>query len=244
MEDKIRQFRGMLLSSPKTVFFGGAGVSTESGIPDFRSVDGLYSQEWKYPPETIISHDFFMHDTEEFYRFYRKKLLYPDVLPNDAHKALAELESKGLLYGIITQNIDGLHQVAGSKNVAELHGTVLKNHCMRCGKAYDMNYIRTADGIPRCVCGGTVKPDVTLYGESLPEDAIGSAVNMCAGAKLMIVAGTSLTVYPAASFVSGFAGKLVLINKTPTPFDSYCDLVFYDSVGSVLKSLVRALDEP
>ena len=219
----------------RIVFFGGAGVSTESGIPDFRSVDGLYNQKYDYPPEEILSHDFFMRKTEEFYRFYRDKMLISGAKPNKAHLKLAELEKAGKLSAVVTQNIDGLHQAAGSRNVLELHGSVLRNRCMKCRKFYDFEYIKSSEGVPKCECGGIIKPEVVLYQESLDDDVTTRAVYEISKADMLIIAGTSLTVYPAAGMVSYFGGKyLVLINRDETPMDSVCDLVIHDKVGEVL----------
>ncbi|MBR2590349.1 MAG: NAD-dependent protein deacylase [Clostridia bacterium] len=224
--------------SKSIVFFGGAGVSTESGIPDFRSVDGLYNQQYDYPPEEIISHTFFVRNPEEFYRFYKDKMLCLDAQPNDAHKALAALEKAGKLKAVVTQNIDGLHQKAGSKNVFELHGSVLRNYCMKCGKFYDAQYIKDSEGIPRCTCGGTIKPDVVLYEEGLDECCIKGAVNAISQADTLIVAGTSLVVYPAAGLIRYFRGKhLVLINLQPTDADSLAELVIREKVGKVLGTI-------
>ena len=221
--------------SKNIVFFGGAGVSTESGIPDFRSVDGLYHMQYDYPPEQIISHSFFVRNPEEFYRFYKDKMLCLDAEPNAAHKALAALEKSGKLKAVVTQNIDGLHQKAGSKCVYELHGSVLRNYCMKCGKFYDAAYIKQSEGIPRCSCGGTVKPDVVLYEEGLDQDVINGAVNAIAAADTLIVAGTSLVVYPAAGLIRYFKGKhLVLINLQPTDADRLAELVIREKVGEVL----------
>lgn len=225
--------------SDNIVFFGGAGVSTESGIPDFRSVDGLYNQKYDYPPETILSHTFFMNKTEEFYKFYRDKLIVHGVQPNKAHIALAELEKKGKLKAVITQNIDGLHQMAGSKNVIELHGSTLRNFCMDCGKSYDINYIDNSKGVPRCECGGIVKPDVVLYEEMLDDNAITKAVKFISEADVLIIGGTSLNVYPAVGFINYFKGKhLVIINKASTSADKQSDLVINEPIGEVLGSLV------
>ena len=225
--------------SDNIVFFGGAGVSTESGIPDFRSVDGLYNQKYDYPPEEILSRTFFMHKTEEFYKFYRDKLIIHGVKPNKAHIALAELEKKGKLKAVITQNIDGLHQMAGSKNVIELHGSTLRNYCMDCGEAYGIDYVDKASGIPRCEsCGGIIKPDVVLYEEMLDDNAIRSAVSYISKADTLIIGGTSLNVYPAAGFINYFNGRhLVIINKAATPADRKAELVINDSIGEVLGSL-------
>lgn len=225
-------------NSDNIVFFGGAGVSTESGIPDFRSVDGLYNQKYDYPPEEILSRTFFMNKTEEFYKFYRDKLIIKGVKPNKAHIALAELEKKGKLKAVITQNIDGLHQLAGSKTVIELHGSTLRNYCMDCGKSYDIDYIDNADGVPRCTCGGIIKPDVVLYEEMLDDNAIRSAVSYISKADVLIIGGTSLNVYPAAGFINYFNGShLVIINKASTPADRNADLVINEPIGEVLGSL-------
>lgn len=224
--------------SDNIVFFGGAGVSTESGIPDFRSVDGLYNQKYDYPPETILSHMFFMDKPEEFYKFYRDKLIVKDVQPNKAHIALARLEEKGKLKAVITQNIDGLHQMAGSKNVLELHGSTLRNYCMDCGKFYGVDYIEKSTGVPHCECGGIVKPDVVLYEEMLDDDTISKSVKFISEAEVLIIGGTSLNVYPAAGFINYFRGKhLVIINKASTPADKQADLVINEPIGEVLGNL-------
>lgn len=220
------------------MFFGGAGVSTESGIPDFRSVDGLYNQKYDYPPEQILSHTFFMHNTEEFYRFYRDKMLCLDKKPNKAHFKLAELENAGKLTAVVTQNIDGLHQSAGSKKVYELHGSVLRNYCMKCGKFYSAEYIKDSTGIPRCECGGIIKPDVVLYEEGLDDSTVSGALSAIQSADTLIIAGTSLTVYPAAGFIRYFNGdNIVLINRDETPFDQNADLVFHEKVGELLDKI-------
>lgn len=225
--------------SKRIVFFGGAGVSTESGIPDFRSVDGLYNQKYDYPPETILSHTFFMDKTEEFYKFYRDKMLCLTAKPNKAHLKLAEMEKAGKLSAIVTQNIDGLHQAAGSKNVYELHGSVLRNNCMKCHKPYAVEDILNGTGVPKCTCGGTIKPDVVLYEEGLDDATVEGAIESISRADCLIIAGTSLTVYPAAGMVRYFRGKhLVLINRDPTPMDEMCDLVLHDKVGEVLDKIV------
>lgn len=226
-------------SSKNIVFFGGAGVSTESGIPDFRSVDGLYNQRYDYPPEEILSHTFFENHTEKFFDFYRDKMLCLDAKPNSAHLKLAELESKDKLSAVITQNIDGLHQKAGSKNVYELHGSVLRNYCTRCHKFFDAEYILNSTGIPKCDdCGGVVKPDVVLYEEGLDNDTVNGAVNAIMNADCLIVAGTSLTVYPAAGFIRYFGGEyFVLINRDTTPMDNSADLVIREKVGEVLSKI-------
>ncbi len=233
--DTIKTLCTLLLGNAPAVFLGGAGVSTESGIPDFRGTGGLYNQKWDVPPETILSHDYFMQHTETFYCFYREKMVFPDAKPNRAHTALAEMERMGLLLGVITQNIDGLHQQAGSKTVVELHGSVLRNHCVRCGRAYPgTDIILKSSGVPSCACGGIIKPDVVLYGEALPDEAIERALDLTDRAKLMIVGGTSLTVYPAASFASEFRGKKVVINKQPTQMDHCADLALSISIGEAL----------
>lgn len=225
--------------SQRIVFFGGAGVSTESGIPDFRSQDGLYHQQYDYPPETILSHSFFYAHTEEFYRFYRAKMLCLTAKPNRAHLALAELERQGKLRAVVTQNIDGLHQAAGSKTVYELHGSVHRNYCLQCGKSYTAEEILHSTGIPRCTCGGLIKPDVVLYEEGLDGATIQGAVMAIADADLLIVGGTSLTVYPAAGLIQYYRGhRLVLINRDATPLDSQADLVLRDPIGQVLGEAV------
>ena len=232
------QLQNVIDNSRRIVFFGGAGVSTESGIPDFRSVDGLYNQKYDYPPEQILSHTFFMHNTEEFYRFYRDKMLCLDKKPNKAHLKLAELERAGKLTAVVTQNIDGLHQAAGSKKVYELHGSVLRNYCMKCGKFYSAEYIKNSNGIPKCECGGVIKPDVVLYEEGLDDSTVTEALRAIQTADTLIIAGTSLTVYPAAGFISYFNGdNIVLINRDETPFDSKADLVFHEKVGELLDKI-------
>lgn len=221
--------------SNNIVFFGGAGVSTESGIPDFRSVDGLYNQKYKYPPEEILSHTFFMNKTAEFYDFYRDKMICLNAKPNKAHIALAELERRGKIKAVITQNIDGLHQMAGSKRVFELHGSVHRNYCMKCHKFYDISAITDSIGIPKCDCGGIIKPDVVLYEEGLNDDTVRSAIKYISEADVMIVGGTSLNVYPAAGFLNYFNGKtVILLNKSKTPFDSRADIIIRDSIGQVM----------
>ena len=228
-----------LAESSNIVFFGGAGVSTESKIPDFRSTDGLYNQQYAYPPEVILSHTFYMKKTEEFYRFYRNKMLFPDAEPNRAHKALAKLEEQGKLRAVVTQNIDGLHQKAGSKEVMELHGSVLRNYCMRCGKFHEIDAILYSDGVPTCSCGGTIKPDVVLYEEGLDQKTIQKSVHYIANADVLIIGGTSLTVYPAAGLIDYYQGnKLVLINKSVTPMDSRADLVISGPIGEILGDAV------
>ncbi len=222
----------------RIVFFGGAGVSTESGIPDFRSADGLYSQKYKFPPERIISHSFFMSQPEEFYRFYRDRMIFPEAKPNAAHLKLAELERAGKLSAVITQNIDGLHTAAGSKNVIELHGSVHRNHCMKCGRSYGLDFIINSEGIPRCGCGGIVKPDVVLYEEGLDENDINRAINAIAEADVLIIGGTSLVVQPAAGLIRFFDGRrLVVINKTPTSADDEADIVIKGSIGETLSQI-------
>jgi NAD-dependent deacetylase len=230
----------ILAGSENIVFFGGAGVSTESGIPDFRSTDGLYNQQWDYPPETILSHSFFMENPGEFYRFYRAKILLDGAKPNKAHIALAKLEHLGKLRAVVTQNIDGLHQAAGSVNVLELHGSVAHNHCMDCGEYYGEAFVRSAPEVPRCAkCGGIVKPDVVLYEESLDSDVISRTVSAIRRADVLIVGGTSLSVYPAASFIEYYEGtRLVLINKSETAYDRRADMVIHDSIGKVLSEAV------
>ena len=230
------QLQQWITESDNIVFFGGAGVSTESGIPDFRSVDGLYNQKYDEPPETILSHTYFTRRTEDFYRFYRDKMLCLDAQPNAAHLKLAELERAGKLKAVVTQNIDGLHQKAGSQVVYELHGSVLRNYCMKCRTFYGAEFIRNSAGVPKCpVCGGTVKPDVVLYEEGLDQDTIEGAVRAIAGAYMLIVGGTSLVVYPAAGLINYFRGnKLVLINRDATPYDRQADLVIHESIGQVL----------
>lgn len=228
-----------LAESNNIVFFGGAGVSTESNIPDFRSTDGLYNQQYAYPPETILSHTFYMKKTEEFYRFYRNKMLFPNAEPNRAHKALVKLEAEGRLKAVVTQNIDGLHQKAGSKEVLELHGSVLRNYCQRCGKFHGIEAILHSDGIPKCECGGTIKPDVVLYEEGLDQHTIQRSVYHISNADILIIGGTSLTVYPAAGLIDYYNGsKLVLINKSVTPMDSRADLVISGSIGEILGDAV------
>ena len=238
MKTKIEQLRSWIAESKRMVFFGGAGVSTESGIPDFRSVDGLYHQKFDYPPETIISHSFFLKNPEYFYRFYREKMLPLGFEPNVTHRVLARLEQEGHLAAVVTQNIDGLHQKAGSRNVFELHGSVLRNHCMKCGKFYPAEFIRDAKGIPRCTCGGIVKPDVVLYEESLDEDVMDRALRYIQSADLLIIGGTSLVVYPAAGLVRYFRGRhLVVINKGETGGRVGADLTIDGPIGEVLSQV-------
>ena len=233
------ELQRMVNESAAIVFFGGAGVSTESGIPDFRGTGGLYHQQYAWPPETILSHSFFVRRPEEFYRFYRDKMLVLNVQPNRAHLKLAQWEREGKLTGVVTQNIDGLHQAAGSKKVFELHGSIHRNYCLSCGKFYGPEFIRDSkDPVPHCSCGGVIKPDVVLYEEGLDNDVVSGAVHAIRSADLMIVAGTSLTVYPAAGLLQYFRGKhLVLINRDATPMDASCDLIIRDKVGEVLGSL-------
>lgn len=231
------QLQRLLDESRRAVFFGGAGVSTESGIPDFRSTDGLYRQQYAYPPETILSHSFFERNPEEFFRFYRAKMLCPQAKPNAAHQKLSELEATGKLTAVITQNIDGLHQAAGSRNVLELHGSVLRNYCNRCGKFYGLEAILGSEGIPRCVCGGIIKPDVVLYEESLDGDTLARAVRALEQADLLIVGGTSLAVYPAAGLVNYCRGRLAVINQSPTPLDAKADLLIQGRIGETLSHL-------
>lgn len=239
MTDEILKLKEWVSKSDNIVFFGGAGVSTESNIPDFRSVDGLYNQEYDYPPETILSHTFFMRNTEEFYRFYKNKMLILDAKPNGAHLKLAELEKEGKLKGVVTQNIDGLHQAAGSNKVYELHGSVHRNYCTKCGKFFDAQYMKNADGVPKCDhCGGLIKPDVVLYEEGLDSDVINGAIEAISKADILIIGGTSLVVYPAAGLIDYYRGnKLVLINKSTTPRDASADLVINDSIGKVFSNI-------
>lgn len=235
---EIEVLREMAAGAGNIVFFGGAGVSTESGIPDFRSVDGLYHQTYKYPPEVMLSEDFFYGHTEEFFRFYFDKLVYTDAKPNAAHTALAALEKKGKLKAVVTQNIDGLHQTAGSRNVFELHGSVLRNYCVRCSRFYSLEeMLAVGGGIPKCACGGIVKPAVVLYGEQLPQRVLDGAVKAISKCDLLIVGGTSLQVYPAAGLVRYAPGKIVLINKTATGYDGCADLVLRENI-SILKEIV------
>lgn len=233
------QLKQWIEASDNIVFFGGAGVSTESGIPDFRSVDGLYHQKYDYPPETILSHTFYMEKTEEFYKFYRDKMLALDAKPNAAHLKLAELEAKGKLKAVVTQNIDGLHQAAGSKNVLELHGSVHRNYCRKCGRLYDASYIiKESTGVPKCACGGQIKPDVVLYEEGLDDVTMQSAIHFISQAEILIIGGTSLAVYPAAGLIDFYKGnKLVLINKSATPLDSRADLVIQAPIGEVFQQV-------
>lgn len=238
--DKINDLKKIIDESNNIVFFGGAGVSTESGIPDFRSKDGLYNQKYKYPPEEILSHTFFMKNTEEFYEFYREKMNSLKYNPNVTHKFLADLEKKGKLKAIVTQNIDGLHQKAGSSNVYELHGSVLRNYCMNCDKFYNAEYIFSQPGIPRCKCGGIIKPDVVLYEEGLNPDVMNKSILAIQNADVLIVAGTSLTVQPASSLINFYTGnKLVLINRDKTFYDNRADIVINDSLGKVFSQVIE-----
>ena len=236
--EQLETLKQWIQESNRIVFFGGAGVSTESGIPDFRSVDGLYNQKFEYPPETIISHSFYEQRPEYFFRFYREKMLPLGFEPNITHKVLARWEQEGKLSAVVTQNIDGLHQKAGSKRVYELHGSVLRNYCIRCRKFHSAEFVRDADGVPKCTCGGIVKPDVVLYEESLDQDTIEKSVRAIQSADLLIVAGTSLTVYPAAGLIHYYRGnRLVLINRDATQYDHYADLVFHESLGKIFEQL-------
>ena len=239
MENRIREkLIHILRPARKTVFFGGAGVSTESGIPDFRSRDGLYSQKYDVPPETMLSHSWYVRHPADFYRFYRDKMLFTKVEPNKAHLKLAEWEEQGKLKAVITQNIDGLHQKAGSKEVLELHGSVLRNYCESCGKFYDVNHIISSEGVPYCECGGSVKPDVVLYEEGLSQEVLQKSVDYISHADVLIIGGTSLAVYPAAGLIDYYRGnKLILINKTPTPKDKMANLVVYGSIGEIFGAL-------
>ena len=234
MEDKIALLHDMIAQSDNIVFFGGAGVSTESGIPDFRSVDGLYNQKWKYPPETILSRSFFDRNPEEYYRFHREKLVIDGVKPNRVHLRLAELEREGKLRAVITQNIDGLHQAAGSKNVLELHGSILRAYCSRCRRPYSADVINKGAGVPRCDCGGVIRPDIVLYEEQLDEDILRKSIEYIRNADVLIVGGTSLNVYPAAGLINYYRGnKLVLVNLSTTPYDGEADLVIHEKLGEV-----------
>ncbi|MEE3343665.1 MAG: NAD-dependent protein deacylase [Bacilli bacterium] len=236
--EKIKLLNKYIEESNNIVFFGGAGVSTESGIKDFRSVDGLYNEKYDYPPEEILSHHFFINNTKEFYKFYKDKLNCLNIKPNICHKYLTKLEEDGKLKAIITQNIDGLHQKAKSKNILELHGTIYENYCMKCGKFYEAKKVFSSPNIPKCSCGGTIKPNVVLYEEPLNENTITKTIDYISNADLLIIAGTSLTVYPASSFIRFFQGKhMVIINKTITPMDNIAELVINDSLGNVFKKL-------
>lgn len=238
MDEAVGRLKEIVDNTDNIVFFGGAGVSTESNIPDFRSTDGLYNQHYKYPPETILSHSFYMRNTEEFYRFYRDKMLYLDAEPNAAHLKLAQWEKEGKLKAVVTQNIDGLHQAAGSKTVYELHGSVLRNYCTTCGKFYGADYILNSTGIPKCECGGRIKPDVVLYEEGLDNEIMRKSIEAIAGADVLIIGGTSLAVYPAAGLIDYYRGnKLVLVNKSATPMDSRADLLVQGSIGEIFSQL-------
>lgn len=239
MSNKIETLKKWIEESNNIVFFGGAGISTESNIPDFRSTDGLYNQKYAYPPETILSHTFFMRKTEEFYKFYWDKMIYKDAKPNKAHLALAKLEQQGKLKAVITQNIDGLHQAAGSSEVMELHGSIARNFCMKCNRFYTLDEMEQRGVVPKCNCGGIIKPDVVLYEEGLDQEILRKSIEYISKADLLIVAGTSLTVYPAAGLIDYFKGdKLVVINKSATGRDSYADLLITDAVGEVLSQCV------
>ncbi len=238
MEDSVKKLKEIVDNSDNIVFFGGAGVSTESNIPDFRSTDGLYNQTYKYPPETILSHSFYVRNTEEFYRFYKDKMLYLDAKPNKAHLKLAEWEKNGKLKAVITQNIDGLHQAAGSKKVYELHGSVLRNYCTKCGKFFSAQYILESDGVPKCECGGIIKPDVVLYEEGLDNEVMRNAIGAIANADVLIIGGTSLAVYPAAGLIDYYRGnKLVLVNKSTTPMDGRANLLVSGSIGEIFDQI-------
>ena len=238
MTEAVETLKTWVAESKAIAFFGGAGVSTESGIPDFRSTGGLYHQEWKYPPETILSHTFYKSNPEEFFRFYRAKLLAPEARPNAAHRKLAEWEAAGKLTAVVTQNIDGLHQAAGSRHVCELHGSVHRNYCEKCGKFYGLDFILNGGGVPRCECGGTVKPDVVLYEEGLDQAVMNDAVDAIARADLLIIGGTSLNVWPAAGLINYFRGtRLALINKSAVARDLSAGLVITDPIGEVMAQL-------
>lgn len=237
-KEQIEQLQKMIDESNRIVFFGGAGVSTESNIPDFRSADGLYHQNYKYTPEQIVSHSFFMHNPEAFYEFYKEKMMYLDAKPNAAHKKLAELEAAGKLTAVITQNIDGLHQLAGSKNVLELHGSIHRNYCMKCGEFYNASYVKSADGIPRCACGGMIKPDVVLYEEGLDSNIIEKSIRAISEADMLIIGGTSLVVYPAAGFIDYFHGRhLAVINKSETARSVGAELTIAAPIGEILAEI-------
>lgn len=237
VKEEIQALQQMIDRSRRIVFFGGAGVSTESGIPDFRSVDGLYHQKFDLPPETMLSHSYFMRDPEGFYRFYRDKMVWPDARPNAAHQKLAELEQAGRLSAVITQNIDGLHQMAGSRTVYELHGSTLRNYCMKCGRFFDKVELLSLPGVPRCTCGGIIKPDVVLYEESLDGDTIDGAVRALSAADLVIVGGTSLVVYPAAGLLDYTRAPIVLLNKSATAYDAKAALIIAQPIGEVLSRI-------
>ena len=236
--DKIKELQRMIDESNRIVFFGGAGVSTESNIPDFRSADGLYHEKYAYPPEQIVSHTFFVRKTELFYDFYKEKMMYLEAKPNAAHLKLAELEEAGKLKAVITQNIDGLHQLAGSKNVLELHGSIHRNYCQKCGKFYDAAFVKRSSNIPRCDCGGIIKPDVVLYEEGLDQEVIRKAIQAISKADMLIIGGTSLVVYPAAGFIDYFRGKyLVVINKSATAREVGAQLLIQEPIGEVLEKI-------
>ncbi len=238
MKEDIRRLKAMVEESRRIVFFGGAGVSTESGIPDFRSTDGLYNQNYRFSPETILSRDFFDANPDEFYRFYRDKLIFPNAKPNAAHYALARLERTGKLTAVITQNIDGLHQAAGSKNVLEIHGSLQRCYCTRCGKRYGKDFVDASPGVPRCTCGGIVRPDIVLYQEMLDEQVLSDAVDAIRDADMLIVGGTSLVVYPAAGLINYFRGsRLALINRSETPYDDAATIVIREKIGEVFSQL-------
>ena len=238
MEEKLQTLKRWIEESDNIVFFGGAGVSTESGIPDFRGVDGLYRQKWKYPPETIMSHTFFERDPEEYYRFHREKLVIDGVKPNVVHLRLAELEREGKLRAVVTQNIDGLHQAAGSRKVLELHGSILRAYCSRCRRPYPAEEMNHGTGVPRCVCGGVIRPDIVLYEEALDQDVLRAALDVIRKAEILIVGGTSLNVYPAAGLIDYYRGdKLVLVNRSETPYDRYANLVIHDNLGRVFSQV-------
>lgn len=238
MNDNMETFKKWIEESDNIVFFGGAGVSTESGIPDFRSVDGLYNQKYDYPPETILSHTFFVKNTEEFYRFYKDKMICLTAKPNITHKALAKLEEQGKLKAVVTQNIDNLHQMAGSKTVYELHGSVFRNYCTHCHRFYSVEDVAKSKGVPRCECGGIVKPDVVLYEEGLDDDTVSGAIAAISQADMLIVGGTSLSVYPAAGMIRYYSGnKLVLVNQSPTPYDKHADLLLSCRLGEVFEGV-------
>ncbi len=236
--DEIAKLKSMISECESVVFFGGAGVSTESGIPDFRSVDGLYNEKYDYPPEEIISHSFYKKNPQEFFKFYKDRMIFPSAKPNEAHKYLVRLEKEGKLKAVITQNIDSLHTIAGSEKVFELHGSVMRNYCEKCGKFYNLQYVTEQENVPRCPCGGIVKPDVVLYEEMLDDSVVTGAVNAIQNADMLIIGGTSLVVYPAAGLINYFKGKyLVLINKSITSADNKADLVIHDSIGKVMSKL-------
>ena len=238
MDESIARLKAMVRDSDNIVFFGGAGVSTESGIPDFRGVDGLYKQKWKYPPETIVSHSFFEKNPEEYFRFHREKLVIDGVKPNTAHLKLAELERQGKLKAIVTQNIDGLHQAAGSKNVLELHGSIMRAYCSKCRKVYDADVVNHGKNVPHCTCGGIIRPDIVLYEEALDDDIVSKAVHYIRNADMLIIGGTSLNVYPAAGLINYYRGdRLVLINRSETPADRYADLVIHAKIGEVFAQI-------